>query len=123
MSDQGTRSPTEPVAAGRHHLPVVSGDTAGVADFTDFTDSQGVTWRRGGYCCRCGSCCLGNPEDPLASPTEPCPKFIATAEGGSCSVHEDGSYWYYERACKVWPQHPDSIRLHPRCTYTFSRVA
>lgn len=86
----------------------------------DFIDHEGIVWRRTGYCCGCGACCVGDPEDSKAVM---CSKFVPNADGigGKCSVY-GGSYWYYQSACKHWPGHPSAIKDKPECTYKFEAI-
>jgi hypothetical protein len=101
-----------------------------------------MAWQRGGYCCRCGDCCVGNPfpdpDDPNASaamklPPEVngyCPlfKWANLPEGpGFCKGHagavpagrEDP---FYLNGCNVWPQSPSEISEYKNCTYSFTWV-
>lgn len=97
------------------HLPILPDPTNGI-----FTDENGVSWRREGYCCMCGSCCVGNPE--TGEPEGMCPKYVDNGDGtGLCSARNT-DYKYWQNACRLWPQHPQTVQGHDKCTYTFTKV-
>lgn len=100
------------------HLPVVQEDVS-----IDFVDADENTWRRSGYCCRCGDCCRGDPFNGTqgTGPVEGyCPFFSWESEGvGQCNGREG---YYYSIGCNVFPGEPDIVAAHPQCTYRFDLV-
>lgn len=100
-----------------------------------------MSWKRSGYCCRCGECCVGNPYEDGEYPSNAsqemrkspkvagyCPLFSWISPGqGHCSGHigvappgqEDP---YYMAGCSAWPQSPSEIEDKPSCTYKFTWV-
>jgi len=89
-------------------------------------------WKRSGYCCRCGDCCIGDPfngEEGLPAIEGRCPlfRFHHTPDGneeGLCIGHEPpNQHPYYLNGCNVWPSDPRHIAHLPRCTYKFEWVS
>lgn len=83
-----------------------------------FNKTTGERWRREGYCCQCGDCCIGDFE--TGEGDGPCPLLKRmTADKAICS---DRQHWYYLRGCNVWPSKPEHIKDLPRCTYKFTKL-
>lgn len=83
-----------------------------------YTDSKGTTWKRTGYCCKCGECCRGNPF--TGEEHGYCPLLKALEDGTfNCT---DRQHPYYLQGCNVWPQRPEQITDKPKCTYKFERM-
>jgi hypothetical protein len=95
-----------------------------------------MPWVRGGYCCRCGQCCVGDPFDDTNRPRTAvvagyCPLFewhMNAPEGpGFCAGHTGvvppgQENPYYLAACSTWPDDPHCIANYDKCTYTFTWV-
>lgn len=85
-------------------------------DPSEYTDVDGVTWRRTGYCNHCGQCCQA---DVITGEATPCQFLIQDAGVLQCSGRETEEYL---NGCNVWPSVPAHIADYPDCTYTFERV-
>lgn len=75
------------------------------------TTSDGVVWRRTGYCCQCGECCIG------------CPVLLWITENvrGVCKEKLLG----IPQSCgqdDTWPPTPAHISNLKKCTYKFEEV-
>jgi hypothetical protein len=85
----------------------------------EHVDHDGTRWRRTGYCCRCGACCVGDPYTGASD--VPCPHLVADAGDGlpGC-VDRQGAY--YLSGCVSWPSVPGHVAHIAECTYRFERV-
>lgn len=84
------------------------------------TTVAGVTYRRTGYCCRCGDCCkTGDPIHGTMAPV--CPLYQEVDGIGGCT-DRSASNSYYWNGCRLWPSEPDHVADKPRCTYRFEVV-
>jgi hypothetical protein len=72
---------------------------------------DGTVYKRTGYCCHCGQCCIGCPIAAL----------VWTSEGKSKCSQRSSSY--YLNGCNVWPSFPGHISDKPKCTYKFEKVS
>lgn len=79
-----------------------------------FSDVHGRVFRRTGYCCRCGECCI-NPDAPGGM----CPLWREAGGVGECSERMSP---YYLAGCVDWPSKPEHLLGKPSCTYRFERV-
>jgi hypothetical protein len=88
-------------------------------------------WIKGGYCCRCGECCVGDPGSenmPRPAVVEGMCPFYRIVDGkGFCSTHtgvvpDEQRHPYYANDCSSWPHSPEEIADKPGCTYTFTWV-
>jgi len=79
-----------------------------------------MSWKREGYCCKCGQCCRGAIDGLPAQDDGACPYLAATNAAGErlCRIHDTvDTYW--ARGCNVWPSVPHHIEAYDRCTFTF----
>lgn len=78
---------------------------------------ESIVYKRTGYCCKCGECCL---------PVIPCPHLSMSMENGvqvgNCLIRNDMSYGAYIIGCISWPSEPDHIKGLEKCTYKFEVV-
>ena len=81
---------------------------------------RGVSYRRIGYCCRCGECCQMGIDNTSETP---CSNLKNELGNLSCKEY-DSSHRSFNHCCKEFPISPRQISniSTPNCTYVFIRI-
>lgn len=84
---------------------------------TVYTDpATGIRWRRVGYCCRCGECCIDGDGTP-------CPIYkLFRREPNGTATCTDRNHPFYLGGCNTFPVRPVDVEPFPSCTYSFEQV-
>lgn len=95
--------------------------------------NYGETWRRSGYCSRCGDCCddsenifaeldgNGDPNPQVQVVPGKCAYFRWGQDGlAQCTGR---TTQYYLNGCAWQPSKPEHLTDWPNCTYTFEKLS